>query len=947
MKARIGLFVMILVSLATLMLSTSSANCQFSFAFTGDQTTNATAIPWNETANFTKNEDFNNTVIYAYLNVTNSTNSTDCSCTPGDITSIILYPANPKSPQITVDGRPPTSTSNYWMGSFGLNSSYTSAGNYTNMSVTCEELDGKTYNKVTYNITGNFIFVKDEEGPSLVNLEPENNSIIYNNTLINITLWDPSGIGSIEPDENGNPIKYNITGETTDYWNVTLYPTPIDGNITITINAKDLSKDSTGVIVGNQNNITIHYLMDEYAPKIENFSMGPINKDEILEIPGNVSFIVNDTLPTKCIAEIEGKSLKSPILIINKTVNPGAHTLSAEITNKTQIPWGYYNIGITCADEGNLTSNYTSKSFIIDTTPPTVTLVSPKPGTVTNENITFEVNASDDSGKVSCYAIGHGFNETGPITTNDSTALDKSGYLEYTTNVTNAELNYSIECIDAAGNEKVLNGIAVLDDLPPRIRWLKWNPEFPVIGDNLTVSLRAVDMEPITASLIYTKPGAKPETIDMKEINGTFDSGIIQIDKNGTWQFEVDVLDGLKNTATEKFNITVDTQPPNVTYSITPGPGYIMVSANATDLNPFHVKIDLNGTNKTCEKYTNTTNSSLGITCNFTNLTEDKNYTILITATDRGNNTREINKTVRTLAVPVPRITWLPKSPYIWVKTFSAIGSYDPDGNITRYYWEFGDGSNATNETVIHVFKSPGTYTVKLIVTDNDNLTNITEVNVTIKKLFVPPRHHGGFGGGFGGGVIATPVKPKPRPKSVTMNWSTSGVNARMSASTNGNRTSITIIVSAKKTGYYQIIQPIPPSMSISQITTIPKWDKIESGKLVWNVYLNPGNKITIKESVTGKISKNVIEELKPVISSKPPLPAQTVRVAKVTKAVQKPENKTNTTIKRPMPLTGRITQANEKGLGRWVVSALVALSIIAIFYVLVERSHIGHAHIH
>ncbi len=50
--------------------------------------------------------------------------------------------------------------------------------------------------------------------------------------------------------------------------------------------------------------------------------------------------------------------------------------------------------------------------------------------------------------------------------------------------------------------------------------------------------------------------------------------------------------------------------------------------------------------------------------------------------------------------------------------TFNATGSTDPDGTITSYAWDFGDGNTGTGATPVHVF-APGTHTVTLTVTDN------------------------------------------------------------------------------------------------------------------------------------------------------------------------------------------------------------------------------------
>ncbi len=50
---------------------------------------------------------------------------------------------------------------------------------------------------------------------------------------------------------------------------------------------------------------------------------------------------------------------------------------------------------------------------------------------------------------------------------------------------------------------------------------------------------------------------------------------------------------------------------------------------------------------------------------------------------------------------------------------FDAGESKDPDGTITAYQWDFGDGGTADGSKVDHVFAKPGTYPVKLTVIDD------------------------------------------------------------------------------------------------------------------------------------------------------------------------------------------------------------------------------------
>jgi PKD repeat protein len=72
--------------------------------------------------------------------------------------------------------------------------------------------------------------------------------------------------------------------------------------------------------------------------------------------------------------------------------------------------------------------------------------------------------------------------------------------------------------------------------------------------------------------------------------------------------------------------------------------------------------------------------------------------------------------------------------------TFSATGSYDPEGVTVTYRWDFGDGSTSTQATTTHSFATNGTYNVRLNVSDGVNTTS-TNLSITVVLVGVnlPP----------------------------------------------------------------------------------------------------------------------------------------------------------------------------------------------------------------
>lgn len=71
---------------------------------------------------------------------------------------------------------------------------------------------------------------------------------------------------------------------------------------------------------------------------------------------------------------------------------------------------------------------------------------------------------------------------------------------------------------------------------------------------------------------------------------------------------------------------------------------------------------------------------------------------------------------------------------------FNATDSFDLDGNISKYSWNFGDGTNGSGVTTNHIYTAAGNYTVTLNVTDNENNTG-TDITYTkiIQSLQIKP----------------------------------------------------------------------------------------------------------------------------------------------------------------------------------------------------------------
>lgn len=118
-------------------------------------------------------------------------------------------------------------------------------------------------------------------------------------------------------------------------------------------------------------------------------------------------------------------------------------------------------------------------------------------------------------------------------------------------------------------------------------------------------------------------------------------------------------------------------------------------------------------------------------------------------------------------APPVADFSFSPAQPTAGEEvTFTAAGSYDPDGTIQFFGWDFGDDGviDEVGAQVRYVFQAPGQYNVKLIVIDNEGRYSYAIKTINVLR---PSKNRwdyfpleglmgtlGSVAGGFGGAMI-------------------------------------------------------------------------------------------------------------------------------------------------------------------------------------------------
>ncbi|MCG2825437.1 MAG: PKD domain-containing protein [Thermoplasmatales archaeon] len=200
---------------------------------------------------------------------------------------------------------------------------------------------------------------------------------------------------------------------------------------------------------------------------------------------------------------------------------------------------------------------------------------------------------------------------------------------------------------------------------------------------------------------------------------------------NGVYKVTLMVGDDDGATAVDTIQVTVRNRAPSVFIDVSAIDVYtydaiIFDASNSTDIDGTitHYIWDFG-------------DNSVGYGVEVTHIYTDNGiYTVLLTVVDddsaMGNKT--INITVNN-RLPVANITISPADPTDLDNILFFDMSTDPDGDITMWYWEFGDGTTSTSQNPTHQYSDDGIYYVNLTITDNDGATDACQKSIIINNV--------------------------------------------------------------------------------------------------------------------------------------------------------------------------------------------------------------------
>ncbi|WP_299298041.1 PKD domain-containing protein [uncultured Tateyamaria sp.] len=95
-------------------------------------------------------------------------------------------------------------------------------------------------------------------------------------------------------------------------------------------------------------------------------------------------------------------------------------------------------------------------------------------------------------------------------------------------------------------------------------------------------------------------------------------------------------------------------------------------------------------------------------------------YDVALTVTDDSGTASATQSTTRQIVIDAAPVANAGPDQFVTASDvqFDGTASMDPDGTISAYEWQFGDGATATGPRPVHAYARPGVYEVALVVRD-------------------------------------------------------------------------------------------------------------------------------------------------------------------------------------------------------------------------------------
>ena len=445
----------------------------------------------------------------------------------------------------------------------------------------------------------------------------------------------------------------------------------------------------------------------------------------ITDRPPVVSFVPSGTnSPTVTLISLAISTSDPDGTVSTVTVSWGdgtTHTLTSNATgdNHSYALAGTYTVAVNVTDNAGLTSTASTTETVTDR-PPSLNFNQSATTVPTGTTVSLTISAADPDGSVTGLEVNWGDGSIHSLQANASS--DTHAYAlagSYTITVT---------ATDDEGITGSSQASIAITDRSPTLSFTQSSTTVPT-GTPITLTISTSDPDG-TVSQIQVSWG--DGTIDVLPGNATVDIHSFSI--AGSYTVTVTATDDASLTYVSQDSVRITDRPPTVVFTTSantvPTGAVLTLAINAADPDGTVSAIIVSWGDGTID---NVQGNAIGDSHSYST---PGDYAVYVNATDDAGLTTQSSNIVLTIMDRFPIAvlnTSTTASQTLSNIGFNATGSFDPDGTIVGYAWNFGDGTSGSAFEVTHSYSEDGNYTVVLAVTDNSGSVGMVSILVTIQ----------------------------------------------------------------------------------------------------------------------------------------------------------------------------------------------------------------------
>ena len=493
-------------------------------------------------------------------------------------------------------------------------------------------------------------------------------------------------------------------------------------NVTMTQNGESYTANIPGYPVNTQVNYKI------YAIDIENNSDVSTLESYTVIIPNSSPIAVMTYSPTITftdeVVKFDASSSYDPDGTIESyfwSFGDGNNSTEANVIHSFEED-GEYTITLTITDNEGLVSGKTGIQ-IVKNRPP-VAAISVSEPIMVNESVLFDGSSSYDSdGIITSYTWSFG----------DGTAIEGETAAHSYPNAGIYSIILAVEDNDGASSQKKLTIYVTEESTSNETTNKRPVAQFTAVPKIVTVD----EMVSFDASESFDSDGSIV-SYSWNFGDNTSGSGVTvnhQFSEQGTYTITLTVTDNNSQIDIDATSVSVTVE---ATPNLNPVAAFSKSISNAVRGEIIHFNAAQSyDTDGLIASYKwdfgdGTTSPEIEVDHKYT---ETGVYTVTLTITDNDGVTSQTTSAITiTNASPIASFTKSAETVKVdEMVSFDASESFDSDGSIASYSWEFGDGNTATGVTAENTYTKQGTYAITLTVTDNSGDSSTISANITVE----------------------------------------------------------------------------------------------------------------------------------------------------------------------------------------------------------------------